>query len=165
MTKILSIFILLITFFCAKTDFKVLQATSQDWAGGMPASGRGTYYNFTLLAQTNSNLLQFKTLWIGDKNYAFTITRRNYDLTDTNYSKSEMVVSSTFKKGDTLYIRAQKYIKHSMRGEPLGEVNEEPQIALPYKYKGVALFGYNINKKLKYKTIDKFKVLQMQAYP
>jgi len=157
--------LILISFFNPKPDFKVLQATSQDWAGGMPASGRGTYYNFTLLAQIGSNSLQLKTLWIGDKNYAFTITRRNYDLVDSNSAKTDLVVSNTFRKGDTLYVRAQKYIKHSMRGESLGEVNEETQVALPRKYKGVAVFLYKVNKSLKYKTIDKFTKLEMQAYP
>jgi len=145
-----SILILLIT--SSSYGQKITNATSQEWAGGRPQSGHGTYYKIELVSKKSSTKIQFDQLWIGEK---------YFDIKPTNSQKS--LNDTIFAKKDTLYIRVNDKIIPKEYRKP--QKNIKKDIPVPYKYKGKALLGYVLkNGKRKYIEIEKFKILEKQRY-
>jgi len=155
MKSILSILIAIAVIFSGKGDFKLVKATQQGYAGGRAASGYGTNYEITIVAQTSSNKLKFNSLWIGKERLEISLQLQKGQVRDG---------AETFKKGDTLYIMARKHIRTDNRGNPLPEEEKKDKVKAP-KYKGAGLIEFSVNGKNKRKEIAKFKELEFEARP
>ncbi len=140
-------------FSCFGKDFKIVEATSQKWVGGVPGSGKGTNYLIKILPYKSSDKLQIDKIWIGNKYFDIT------PLTDPKNKKS-----TNFEKNDTLYIRIHQYTRTNMQGEILKtKVKEENDV--PEEYEGEALLSFTYKEKRKYKVIKEFKKLKFIPYP
>ncbi|NOZ45497.1 MAG: hypothetical protein GXO79_01820 [Chlorobi bacterium] len=139
-------------FGCFSKDFKVIDATSQKWVGGIPGSGKGTNYVIKVISFKNNKYLHINQVWIGDEYY------------NVKALKNPALINETsFEKNDTLYIKIHKYIRTNMLGEVVKpKATEESKV--PIKYDGAALIGYTYRGKKKYKEIKTFKELKFIPY-
>ena len=135
------------------SDFKIIKSTSQDWAGGRPEAGRGTNYQVFMVAKVSSENLVVDKLWINQDYYEVKILRKGFN-------KDEV----EFQKRDTIYVRATKLIKTDRNGDPFPR-EEIVQPERPFEYNGVAILGYLIKNKRKYKKIKELEKLKFIAYP
>lgn len=144
------ILILPLWFGCPKV--KVLEATSQEWAGGRQESGFGTRYVIHLQAKRSSDKLEIDQIWIGE-NY-FDIK----ELRSPQYKKL-----SSFSRGDTLTVNVGvKYqVLDNGKTQQIDGTSKEP----PKAFSGAALLGYRFKGKRKYIEIETFKQLEKIIYP
>lgn len=146
-----SILVFLMLFSCG-SKVKLIEATSQEWAGGIYEAGYGTNFKVTLIAKGNSEKLQVSDLWIGEDYYSVkavkNLARRN-DL--------------GFNKKDTLYVTAGFTFKPDKDGKYIKKMGDQKPV--PHKYEGAALLKYTWKGKEKYKEINELKKLQKIIYP
>jgi len=145
-------FFLIALLFGAGGRVKVAESTSQEWVGGLQQSGYGTYYKSTVTVKAGSDKLQIDELWVGNLKLP---ARAVTDLKDRN--------STTFKKGDQVYVRAEILWKPEATGGMVRVTGI--QADKPYEYQGEGLIGYTYKGKRKYAEIKKFKVLERIIYP
>lgn len=145
-------------------DFKVLEATSQKWVGGIISAGSGINYQLTILTNQSSEKITIDQLWVGDQYFKVTAIKK--------FPASE---KEGFEKGDTIYINARTTHPSDLRHEtvqPISTVKKEgepthikPSQASPFSYDGAALIGYELNKKRKFIIVGKIKKISPIAYP
>ncbi|MCF6185571.1 MAG: hypothetical protein L3J56_13300 [Bacteroidales bacterium] len=140
---------------CLK-KFELIKATSQKWHGGIKGSGYGTYYELTIVPNSNSDNLVFDKLWIG-KDY--------FDV--QCFQKGKKMRNNLFAKGDTVTIRVNKA---NNKYKPMPFITKEGNTVIqkelpPINYKGAALLSYVYKKKRKYYEINKFTVSEPVFYP
>ena len=134
------------------TKVKLLEATSQEWAGGIYESGYGTNFKVTLIAKGNSEKLQVSDLWIGEDYFSVKAVKNLAKRNDLEFSRK-----------DTLYVTAGFTHKPDKDGKYLRKMGE--QKVVPHEYDGVALLGYTWKGKTKYIEIDELKKLEKIIYP
>jgi len=135
----------------AQKYFKVLDATSVSWSGGMRQSGTGTTYYIKAVLLTNQKVT-FSDIWIG-KEYG---VPRAASATYTD--------GRSLSKGDTVLI-SYSSIHHY---EPSPNAQEPPKPVYkspPYPIRGEALLGFTAGKGTKYRSIEKFRSLPPLNYP
>ncbi len=142
---------------CLK-KFELIKATSQKWHGGIKGSGYGTYYELTIVPNTNSDKLLFDRLWIGKK---------YFDI--QSFQKGKKMRNNLFGKGDTITIRVNKSVKLKPMPFVRKDDNNDKCLTekhpLPKEYKGEALLSYVYKGKRKYFEIKHFTVLEPINYP
>ncbi len=149
-TTVTAVIVLLIFLFGAK--LKLIEATSQEWAGGQYQSGYGTDFKITLLAKRNSAQLQVDELWMAGDYFEVHAVK---DLTNRS--------NHSFSRRDTVYITAGITFKPTQGGKMVKvETKKKPA---PIDYDGVALVGYSYKGKRKYIEIESFKKLEKIIYP
>ena len=134
------------------TKVKLLEATSQEWAGGIYESGYGTNFKVTLIAKGNSEKLQVSDLWIGEDYFSVKAVKNLAKRNDLEFSRK-----------DTLYVTAGFTHKPDKDGKYLRKMGE--QKVVPHEYDGVALLGYTWKGKTKYIEIYELKKLEKIIYP
>ena len=140
-------------FFCFN-KFEIIDATSQNWTGGIPQAGYGTKYELTIIPKTNSDKLEFDRIWVGGKYfnvYAF--------------QKGKKMRNNSFGKGDTITIMINDRTIPELKNRPIKERCLVETHSLPHKYEGEALLSYTYNGKRKYTEIKGFKVKRELFYP
>jgi len=144
---------------CLK-KFELIGATSQKWTGGRQETGFGTYYELTIVPNTNSDNLIFDKLWIG---------KRYFDV--QSFQKGKKMRNNLFAKGDTITIRVNKDEVHKRMPFEIKPENEDKEKCLtekhpvPKEYEGEALLSYIFKGKRKYFEIKHFTVLEPVYYP
>ena len=128
-----------------QTPLRVLDATSMEWLGGRPESGRGIDYRFQLLALAKLELA-FDSVWIG---------RGAYQL---HYRFSNANIKQSWSKGDTISLTAKQYM-------PPGYTPPKDAIESPIKYQGEALLRYFLNGVAGFVEVPQFRKLPSVAYP
>ena len=155
MKKILLSFVLCFVLVAAQgQDFKVINATSQAWAGGIPGVS-GTKYAITIQIK-KSNKLSPDTFWVAGKWYVLSISKDTVD-----YMHNTKMVSKGKYNMYSIYIDAPNMHPPVMPGAP---EFKEPN-ASGRKYKGVAMITYQKNGKQKSLLIPSFKKLEPLNYP
>jgi len=132
----------------AQKYFKVLDATSTGWSGGMPQNGSGTNYTVKAVLLTDQEI-KFTDEWIGNE---YVIPERISPYAD----------GRALKKGDTIMIRAT--VHRYPPGSPLAAslpAHKDP----PSPYKGAALIKFTVGNKSKCRTVEKFRTTASQSYP
>ena len=133
----------------AQPPFKIIEATAQSWAGGMPQSGSGIQYTIKLII-TEKKKIEFKKIWI---------KQQEEDLEVFALGKIEKKI---FTKGDSLILKCNRKNKYQADGIiPLVDSTKLP----PKPYMGLCQFEYSVNKKSAYFRIPKFKKLETLNYP
>jgi len=134
----------------AQKYFKIIDATSQTWTGGMAQSGTGTSYIIRAILLTG-HTVKFDEIWIGKDEYGIP------EVVSQSYSDGRMLT-----KGDTILIR---YTVH--RFPPGSPGAKEPKTAYktpPIPISGEALLGFTIGKKTRYRSVDKFTQMPHRNY-
>ena len=134
----------------AQKYFKVIDATSMAFAGGMAQSGSGVTYTVKAILLTNQKVT-FNDFWIG-KEYGEPTTM------SASYTDGRKLV-----KGDTLLIRYT--VHHYPPNSPLNNVPKAEYKSPPIHIQGEALLGFTVGKATRYRSIEKFKMLKAQSYP
>ncbi|MCK5820571.1 MAG: hypothetical protein KAH17_01750 [Bacteroidales bacterium] len=144
------VFVSLIFLFGAK--MKLIDSTSQEWAGGIYESGYGTNYKATLIAKGGSEKLQVNELWIG-KDYFEVKAMKNLA------KRSDL----SFVRKDTIYIVSSINFKPDTDGAmvQVNSIKKDP----PKSFKGDALLGYTWKGKKKYLEIKSFRKLEKLIFP
>jgi hypothetical protein len=108
---------------------RILEATRQEWAGGIEESGKGVNYEIRLVVKQRSAKLQFVSITIDQQGCTYKITNA------TLPEKGER-----FQKGDTLLISA-------LLKNPLNRPSqkEKPYPVIGYTYKKT-LYYFNIRQ-------------------
>lgn len=135
----------------AQKVFKVIDATSLAWAGGLPQNGSGINYTIKVVLLT-SKKVTFDDIWIGAK----------YGLLQTHsFSYAD---GRTLKEGDTALLI---YTIHEFpEGSPMQQVyNNEVSKPVPIRFKGDALIGFSCGGLKRFRTIAKFRELPVANYP
>jgi hypothetical protein len=137
------ILVLLITGFTTlvKRDFRIVEATRQEWTGGRQKSARGLNYRVTIIAGKGSGKLKLQELWVNRK----LIPHRVFNLT-----KNEPGVS--FAKKDTLVITGTVIINESISSD---SIYKEP----PFIFTEELIIGYKLNNRMLYKPVSEIKIL------
>lgn len=128
--------------------FKVLETTSQSWAGGIPQSGSGTTYTIKAILLT-SHEVRFTDAW-----------------TVSEYAVPEAISFSytdgrPLTKGDTILIR---FTIHHYPPESPMQASLPVYKAPPMLVMGEALIRYVAGHSVKYMSITKFKQLPALNY-
>ena len=143
---------MLIAFFLQSQELKVIEATSQKWAGGQANSGHGINYRLTIVFNKKIKKLHIDSLWIGNEVFAVKMIKNINNVND-----------DFFTRYDTLYITARKRVKTDKYGNEIATADKNSK--LPIEYQGNALLRYYIKKKVKYFEIKEFNELEPQYYP
>lgn len=153
MKPITLIFIILFFAPCFTTkDFKIIDATSQEFLGGIPEAGYGTNYTLTILAQKSSQKLTIDQMWIGNK--FFEVKAKKKDHAPNDFS---------FAKNDNIIIAFSDITKTNKEGEIISKGHEKKPDP-PYDFQGTALIGFTLKDKRKYKEVQAFRKLEKQVY-
>jgi len=131
---------------------KIVDSTSQEWAGGRYESGYGTDYIITLLAKAGSEKLQVNELWIGENYFEVSAVKNLARRSDLSFVKKDtiyIVSSITYKPDDNGNMVQTKALK------------KEP----PVEFEGAALLGYTWKGKKKFLKIKSFRKLEKIIYP
>lgn len=150
--KTLLVSFFLSVLFCCGPRLKLVESSSQEWAGGRYETGYGTNYKLSLVARASSEKLLVEELWIGDTYFEVKAVR---DLA----KKKE----TAFDKGETIYVVASINQKPNQQGgmdQVTGGTKD-----LPFSYEGKALLGYTWKGKKKYLEIRDFTQLEKIIYP
>ncbi len=147
-----SFFLLFTTALGLFPSFKLLNATKQDYHGGIPSAGYGTKYQITLIAKTDYTHLSFDRIWVD-----------NTELEIQVRGKNNMALSQ-FSKGDTLILYTVKHTNTDRTGKPLPEQKWE-KTGIPIDFKGEAVIRYYLNTKERYLKIDKLDILPAENRP
>jgi len=154
--------IILITLFSVTNNaclkkFELINANSEKWYGGRQETGHGTYYELTIIPNTNSDNLIFDKLWIGKEYFEI-----------QSFQKGKKMRNNLFGKGDTITIRVNKNIVH--KNMPIKTKEEKENFLVekhpvPKEYEGEALLSYLYKGKRSYFEINHFTVLEPVYYP
>ncbi len=127
-TLVAAVLVSVILLFGAK--MKLIDSTSQEWAGGIYESGYGTNYKITLVAKGGSEKLQVNEFWIG-KDYFEVKAVKNLA------KRSDLA----FAKRDTIYIVSSINYKPDSNGTMVRvkEMKKDP----PVDFDGDALVGFH----------------------
>ena len=133
----------------AQKYFKVLDATAQSWAGGIPQSGSGTKYTIKAVLLTSHDL-HFTDAWVG-----------------TEYTVPEVMSFShsdgrRLTKGDTILI---KIIMHHYPQDSPMQASLPAYKSPPIALRGEATIRYVVGRSGKFLSIPKFKQLAPLSYP
>ncbi len=150
--KLLSTLLILTTVACIGSKVKLVEATSQEWAGGRYESGHGTNYRIKLVAKGSSNELQVNDLWIGEDYFEVTAVRDLAKRNDLNFNKK-----------DTVFVSAGLTLKPNAEGRYIKQLGE--QKPKPRDFKGAALLGYTWKGKVRYLEITTLQKLDKIIYP
>lgn len=153
-------FILLLTFFLShlamaqnQSLFKLMEATSTEFSGGMPQNGWGISYCLTLKVLTGQKI-EFQEMWVGGDKYGI-----------VNCSERG-IANPEIKKGDTVYV---SYTFHQYPGYRPGKADSffgtVAYKTKPYVFRGAALLGYRADSKQGYYVVSVFRNLPAQNYP
>ena len=134
----------------AQKYFKIIDATSQGYSGGMPQNGSGVVYVVKAVLLTNQKVT-FNDIWI-NKEYGVPETLSQ------SYSDGRKLV-----KGDTVLIRYT--IHYYPANSPLNNVAKPTYKNPPIPIQGEALLGFTAGKSTRYRSVEKFKALPAIAYP
>ena len=134
----------------AQKHFKVIEATSMSWSGGMAQSGSGTTYSIKAILLTKQKVT-FDGIWIG----------KEYGLLETHsFSYTD---GRALGKGDTVLLT---YIIHRYPpNSPMAQMANPINKPVPIYYKGEALIGFTIDKVTRYRSVAKFEQQPHQNYP
>lgn len=152
--KAYNVFLLLLIItwgFCK--PFKVIEQTSQDWAGGREESGFGTMYRFKMVAKKGSDRLKIDRLWVGEYYYEI-----------SPYKEPGFFGNNDFTRKDTIRILATKYQGSDLTKDRNIHKNSKKYIAPPIDYQGDAIIGYMLKNKRRYKKIESFTRLKKLNY-
>ncbi len=133
----------------AQKYLKVLDATAQSWAGGMPQSGSGTTYTIKAVLLTSHDI-RYTDAWVG-----------------TEYTVPEVMSFShsdgrQLTKGDTILI---KIIMHHYPQDSPMQASLPAYKSPPIALRGEAMIRYVIGRSEKYLAIPKFKHLPPLNFP
>ena len=151
MKTILFSFVALVVFLFG-SKIKVVDATSQQWAGGRYESGFGTDYKITFITKKKSDKIKIDELWVGDDFFEVHAVKDLAHRSDHSFSRK-----------DTIYITAGVKFKPDGHGKDV-KVKGLTKPA-PRELNGEALIGYTYRGKRKYIRIEKFRVLEKIIYP
>jgi len=131
-------------------DLKVIEATKQNWAGGVCCS-YGTNYTFSFESADTLQTISIDTLWIGKQYYVENQTRR--------FSFSKAI------QNDKMIYHITVADSYNSRGiETYNEFEEIPVIN-PLKYKGQACIVYHVLNRRKIFEIENIIEYAAIAYP
>lgn len=156
--------ILLITLFSVTNNycfkqFELIKATSQKWYGGRQETGFGTYYELTIIPNSNSDNLLFDKMWVGKQYFEIQC-----------YQKGKKMRNNLFGKGDTITIRVNKDEVHKKLPFVVKDDNSKEKCLtekypVPKEYTGDALLSYVYKGKRKYFEIKEFTKIEPVYYP
>lgn len=147
--KILScLFIFLLSPCFQSQDFKVISANMQSFEGGREGSGSGIHYRLELLMLRDSDLIQFKHVWVKGKKY------------EPKLMNNEM---ESFSKGDTLLLTFTVWEPGSKQGINASTL-DTAQYFLPAKFVGKNVIEWQKRKKLHYEALPEFSKLPARVY-
>jgi len=151
--KFISVILLCFFGWFSSVPFDKVDATVQHHNGGRRLSGKTVQYRVKVVAHKPSSKITFTNMYIGSEPVEF----RVYKLIENNQ------ISSTYKKGDTVYIDA------SMRFVPNDqEVLQLVDNGLPKKvveYKGEAIIEYKFRNKKYELVLESFRKIPTVNYP
>lgn len=136
---------------CRSEPFQIVDATSEAWAGGVKGSGRGVNYRVKLIVNRSSRVLQFDSLWVGERAYNVQASR-----------PFPFQVDDGFKRKDTVIIYASLHQESDSDGE-LMPLPQTPRP--PIKYDGDALLSYWLKGKRHFKVLKTVRELPRVDYP
>ncbi len=137
---------------CTGSKVRILEATSQEWAGGLPESGYGTDYAVTFKAKGNSELLLIKGVWIDDLYLPVRVV-----------NDPGIPGAKAFKRGDRLTVKGGLVYKPDDKGQVTLRIAEKRK--KPVDYTGEGLLEYSYRGKTGYQEIKNFKILEKLIYP
>lgn len=150
--KTLNTLLIILMIFLCGSKAKLVDATSQEWAGGIYEAGYGTNYIITLVAKGNSDKLIINDLWIGEDYFKVSAVKSLAARNDL-----------AFEKGDTVYVAAGLTLKPDKNGKYIKTLKGSKE--LPEEYTGAALLGYTWKGKNKFVEIGDFRKLEKIIYP
>lgn len=126
-------------------DFKIIEATKQEWTGGLKESGKGINYRITIVARTNSNKLIIEGLRINEKEYHC----KKFNISDKNAGKS-------FEKNDTIIIissiKADNKSNLNIDRQPSKDCNSE------------IVIDFQLKNRKKCRPVDNIIILKPEYY-
>lgn len=147
MRLVLTLLIILSGFFgFFGKDFRIIEATSQKWVGGLQSTGEGVNYKITIVARTNSDKLNIEEVWIKNKLCKHKI-----------FNPKIRKFGNNFFKNDTIFLTATIKVNNS-------KSNPGKDIQLPVDCNSETVIGYTIKNKKKYKPVDNIKILKSLYY-
>ena len=129
-----------------KKDFRVIEATMQEWTGGRQKTGRGVNYKITIIAETTSNKLELHELWINKK----LCVHRLFNLANNEQG-------NTFNKNDTLILTGTVIINEYI---VIGDIKKEP----PFSFNEEIVIGYSLRNRMMYRPVSDIKILKPLFY-
>ena len=126
----------------AQKYYKVIDATSTSFSGGMPQSGSGTTYNIKIVLTSNQKIT-FNNIWIG----------KEYGVPE--YMSFSYADRRTLVKGDTAIVRYT--VHHYPPGSPMLQMPAPAYKSPPIPIEGEALLGFTVGKATRYRSVGKFK--------
>jgi len=134
------------------SKMKLVDSSSQKWAGGIYESGYGTNYKITLIAKAGSDKLQVNELWIGQDYFKINAMRNLAKRSDLSFARK-----------DTVYVVSSINFKPGRDGkmEQVKLMRKEP----PVDFNGDALLGYTWKGKKKFLEIKSFRKLEKLIFP
>ncbi len=157
--------IFLSSWFPEKSDFTVIRAQSQFFAGGTAWSPSGTNYTIELKAERNLTNVRFLAAWTGNKRYtAITATSNGKNVEFSDVSKGETIlISFTALQSN----RPQKDGDENTSSFPAPEdaVMYGDDTRPPIDFSGAALICYLEKGSKKFLEIPQFEKLKSQPRP
>ena len=150
--KRITVILFLVSLIChvdAQKYFRIIDATSMSWSGGMAQSGTGITYSVNIVLLTNQKIT-FNDFWVG-KEYG------NPEMVSVSYADGR-----SLRKGDTVI--ANFTVHHY---PPQSQMLNMPMPAYkspPIPIKGDALLGFTVHKATRYRSVTKFKELPSKKY-
>jgi hypothetical protein len=137
------IFVTVITTFLVlpKRDFRIVEATKQEWTGGRQKSVSGLNYRITIIAERGSARLKLKELWVN---------RNLVPCKVFNLTKNEP--GNSFGRNDTILLTATVIVNES---SDIDRIDEEP----PFTFTGELIIGYKLNGRMLYRPVSEIKIL------
>lgn len=147
---VVAVLVSIILLFGAK--MKMVDSTSQEWAGGIYESGYGTNYKITLIAKGGSEKLQVNEFWIGQDYFEVKAMKNLAKRSDLSFARK-----------DTIYIVSSINFKPDNNGTmvQVKPMKKDP----PVDFEGDALLGYTWKGKKKFLEIECFRKLEKLIYP
>ena len=151
MFKTLFILLSFLLMTCRPEPVRIIDATSEAWSGGVRGSGRGVNYRIKVVVNRSSNLLQFDSLWVGDRGYDVQASR-----------PFPFQVNDGYKRNDTVILYAKMY-QASNRDGDLIPLPDSPKP--PIDYEGDALVSYWLRGERYFKVVNTLRALPRVDYP
>jgi|GEM_PF-3351355 len=133
----------------AQKYFKVIDATSTSWSGGVAQSGTGVTYSVKIVLLTKQKVT-FDEMWVG-KEYGLAETR------SLSYSDGR-----TLTKGDTVIVTYT--VHHYPAGSPMEKIPAPAYKDPPIPIQGEALLGFTAGKSKRYRSVEKFTPKATKKY-
>ena len=132
--------LMLSSFLQQPTDLiRIVEATRQEWTGGIEESGKGINYEIRLVVNKGSAKLKFISITVEQQGCTYKITNVNHPGRGESY-----------RKGDTLLIEAQL---------------KNPPQRPPQKEKPYPVIGYTFHKELYYFPIRQGFPVSQKSFP